>query len=370
MLLSESLLPGGSGLDGDALVLDLGGGTFDVSVVEVGEGVIETLAVAGDNCLGGADYDEAIYRHVVRCLAKQFRLPEDHLSSSDRMHLRLEATRAKIALGLEEAASVVLPDTEFGASGVRDAEVKIDRTAFRDITAPLNRRVRTCIETALRMSYRAKRELRAILCAGQGLKTFTVREILRDMLSGIPVIDSYQEGAVVRGLCWYTGVLRGEFRERLLLLDTAYRAISVKCAGSKTEAVDADFCVQAGSANSEGTFPLLAPSTTVPTFKTEHACVVGEGPVCVVLVESSTLDGEPEEHLAKIDLTDLKRGDRFEIQIDVDANRTIAVWFVMPRQKRVVGYQLNNPFCKWSVGIGPRLSHEARDFEVSPIRVL
>jgi len=327
------------------LALDLGGGTFDVSVLDVWDDVYEELAVAGNNSLGGADYDEVLYRLSLDKI--EARLGPTHtLSPQDRMRLRLEATRAKIALGSSETTSILLPDVELTGQGLEDLHIDVSRESFRHLTTELNGLVETCIRRALGIARIDPARIQLVLLAGQGLKIFTVVELVERLFPKIPKETRFQEGAVVRGLCYYTGVLTGASKMReLLLLDANYTSIGIKCVPQASRIDETrDFLVSPDASHNTETFQILPVSSTIPTMQTRVGGAAGTGDVCMFIVEGGTLEHQPETIVTKVQLPGLRKDDKFGIRIDVDGNRTLVLWVANPRMKEIHGYQLNNPF--------------------------
>lgn len=207
-----------------ALVVDLGGGTFDVAVAELADGVCEIRGVAGDNELGGLDYDEAIAGLV------RERLVAGHrglvLAEPVVAELRREAERAKRALGTREETHLVLGDvgTE---DGLQDIGMTLTRDDVRHAVRHLDERVERVITAALRDSDTAPGEVDLVLLAGQGGKFFTVPEAVRRAGVRADPVERHRELAVVRGLVTCANVLTGKERD-VLLLDLAHRGIGVR----------------------------------------------------------------------------------------------------------------------------------------------
>jgi hypothetical protein len=189
-----------------------------------------------------------------------------------------------------------------------------------------------------------------VLLAGQGLKIFTVVDLVERIFPKTPKEKRFQEAAVVRGLCQYTGVLTGRVAE-LLLLDANYTSIGIKaisCDHEQGQAVndagECDFWLSSNSSKNNDTLQILPVSTTIPTIKTLRGRAIGGRDPELVVVEGSTLDDQSETVIVKHIFSGLQEGDECEIQVEADADRTLVLWTANPRTKEIHGYQLNNPF--------------------------
>ncbi len=255
--------------DISCLVVDLGGGTFDVALVEAGEGVAEIKSTYGSNSVGGLDYDVAIVAYAERQLREKHGWTGE-LTVQLGEELRREAERAKRDLGRREVTTLLLQDVEDGARGLIDISIELDRARFREITAALNADIRSTIATAFRreaFGVKIPNWLKAggfVLLAGQGTKIFTVREQVESVLPGVRTIAGYQETAVAQGLGMQAGVLTGTTRDILLLnalqFGLGYRILR----HGKTIAID----TQRKEAD-ENVIAMLRPSTTIPTRRSE-----------------------------------------------------------------------------------------------------
>ena len=214
------------------VVLDLGGGTFDVSIMEVGHGVCETKAVVGDNELGGIDFDSAIFEYLTSTIRNRIPVPNYQFGEVDNAQVRAEAERVKVALGTRTETSVVMQNLEIENHDLLSLEITVDRDAFRKITSDLSLRCETCIQRAMKLAGLEPGSVDIVFLAGQGGKIFTVREIIEKLFPNVPIVNRFQETAVIQGLCAYTGVFRG-LDPHLLLVDTNYCTIGIKCIDEK-----------------------------------------------------------------------------------------------------------------------------------------
>jgi molecular chaperone DnaK (HSP70) len=334
----EDLIPG---LDWDSLVyvLDLGGGTFDVSVLEMGEGVWEIKSAGGDRNLGGVDYDEAIWRYIESVVRREFGDAGYQFGEVDIAQMRFEAERAKIALGSREETLAIIQNVESPLRGIVNINIPISRSLFRALTEDLDRRFEQCVLDALARSGVRKRTIALVLSAGQGAKIFTVHETITRLFPGIPVEAKYQENAVSLGLARYTGVLKGVIRNEILL-DTIPTSVALKCVYFVD--VSSQLTISTDAAKNQLPGILVRRDTTIPTKRT-YSCTLTDSrqqdiPITFVEVEA---DGAMTVITEKV----LALPQLFEITIDVDANRTLLIHFQLGGSRRIIhSIQLNNFF--------------------------
>jgi molecular chaperone DnaK (HSP70)/uncharacterized caspase-like protein len=295
--------------DGTCLVVDLGGGTFDVAVVMYGDGVCEVSAVAGSNTVGGLDFDAALAGHVERELRERTGWT-DPLEPPLAAQIRREADRAKRELGVHEAATILLQDVEIGFGGLQDISIQLTRERFREITEPLNAQIRDVLRQVEDTRYLglgrrmlSPREPVVIMLAGQGSKIFTVREELERLNLGARYVTQFQETAVAYGLAWQAGVLSGTVHD-MLLVDLSPIGIGMRRAGDDnvTVIVPADSPIP--TRRSERVQLPASPGKPVRLefVQDRRGAILGIGTVM--------LPAHPEERPA-------------EITIDIDAGNTI-----------------------------------------------
>ncbi|MFY1689131.1 Hsp70 family protein [Plantactinospora sp. WMMB782] len=328
------------------LVVDLGGGTFDVALVEGGEGVAEIKAAAGSNVVGGLDFDLAVVRYAEGQLRERHGWTGE-LPFSLRSALRREAERAKRDLGRRESTSLLLPDLDYGDRGLQDVSIELDRDTFRRITDELNEVVReTLVKPFANQLYGVPIEnwLRAggkVVLAGQGGKIFTVREQIDQALPGAPVLSEFQETAVIHGLGRYTGVLTGRVKD-VLLLDALGFGVGFRCKSIHpgTGARDPGHCrLSHEFTDNTEVYPLIDPATTIPTKRSETIQLVGRAgtPHILELVELPTAGGDVFGR-AEIRAT----GREVLVTADVDANHLVLVSVRDMMTGETVEYQLTH----------------------------
>jgi molecular chaperone DnaK (HSP70) len=330
-------------------IIDLGGGTLDVAVVELEEGLWEVKALTGDKELGGLDYDWAVQRYVESKIRELIRSPQYEFKESDLAQIRFECERAKIALGNAEETTVILQNFEC-TNGFYDVSITITRRLFRALVADLNERVKDSINLALQRARHwefEKTTVQRVFLAGQGAKIFCVREILEERFVGIPIEDSKQETAVAFGIGRYSGVLTGQVKDRLLLEAMPF-GLGVRYArwipeAERTSRAEAEI----SGMNSRNTLLdlILDSHTTIPTRKTTYFRIHAEAgtSIPIDLVEQD-VTGRIETAIASIDVQ-IGDGMREIIcTIDIDANRTIGLILENLSAGDAKYYQLSNFF--------------------------
>jgi molecular chaperone DnaK (HSP70) len=323
------------------LIVDLGGGTCDVSVVECDQNILEIVSVAGDNHLGGLDFDDAIVEYVRNKVHEK--LPSGVvLSPLDEAALRRDAERAKHALSLRTEASVTLHNLELPGHGFTTIDVPIDRATLTDLTQPLIRRIDECVSIAFeRASLSSRDDVAVVMLAGQGTKVFSVAHYMRQQF-GDRVIDRYQESAVIRGLSEYLGVLESVDRE-LLILDSNYSTIGIACMNVD----DPDAVTVSGDPLlNRSVFPLINAGTIIP-FSTKPKTVScrepKDGRCEITVVEFGTRETE-RFVVTSIPIALQPGSELVEIQLNVDANRTVSLAIRTPESNTWRVTQLNNHF--------------------------
>lgn len=212
------------------LVFDLGGGTFDVSILEVGEGVFEVKATSGDTHLGGDDFD----KRIVDWLAEEFRKDYGIDLRKDRQALQRlteAAEKAKIELSSTMETTISLPFVTADASGPRHLEMRLSRAKFDQLTADLVERCIGPINQALADAKLTDKDINEVLLVGGATRTPAVRELVRRMMGGKEPNQSVNPDEVVAvGAAVQAGVLAGEVKD-ILLLDVTPLSLGVETLG-------------------------------------------------------------------------------------------------------------------------------------------
>jgi len=230
------------------LVFDLGGGTFDVSILEVGEGVFEVKASHGDMHLGGDDYDDRIMNYV----ADEFKKENGIDLRKDRQALQrlIEASeKAKVELSSVMETNINLPFITADANGPRHLEVKITRAKFEQLTADLTDRCKEPLEKALKESGLKSADLDEVILVGGATRMPVIQELVKNYTGKEPNKSVNPDEVVAVGAAIQAGVLKGDVRD-VVLLDVTPLSLGIETLGSIMTR-------------------LIEKNTTIPTRKSE-----------------------------------------------------------------------------------------------------
>ena len=211
------------------LVFDLGGGTFDVSILDVGEGVFEVLATAGDNRLGGDDWD----MRVVEWMTGEFRKREGVDLAGDRMaiqRLREAAEKAKVELSSMPETSISLPFITANASGPKHLEMTLSRARFEEMTADLIERTVAPTRRALEDSGLTAGEIDKVLLVGGSTRMPMVHRKIRELLGKDPTKGINPDECVAAGAAIQGAILSGEHRD-IVLVDVTPLSLGLETLG-------------------------------------------------------------------------------------------------------------------------------------------
>ncbi len=236
------------GADETILVFDLGGGTFDVSVLDVGDGVVEVRSTAGDTYLGGDDWDE----RIVQWIADEFKKDQGIDLRGDRQalqRLKEEAEKAKIELSELSQTEINLPYITADASGPKHLLMTLKRTQFEKLTEDLLARVKGPIEQSLKDASLSKSEIDEVILVGGSTRMPMVQSLITEMIGKEPSKGVNPDEVVARGAALQAGVLAGEVRD-VVLLDVTPLSLGVETLGGVMTT-------------------LIERNTTIPTRKTE-----------------------------------------------------------------------------------------------------
>ena len=281
------------------LVFDLGGGTFDVSILQLGDGVFEVKATSGNNHLGGDDFDAAI----VRWLSDTFKQKEGIDLSSDKMalqRLREAAERAKIELSGTMSTSINLPFITADASGPKHLEVELARVKFEELVAQLVQGTLEPMAQALKDAGMGVDELDRILLVGGSTRIPSIQEALKAFCNGkTPDRSVNPDEAVALGAAIQAGVLGGEVKD-VLLLDVTPLSLGIETLGEVFTKV-------------------IERNTTIPSSRTQVFSTATDGQTSV---EIHPLQGEramarDNKSLGKFQLTGIPPAPRGVPQIEV-----------------------------------------------------
>ncbi|MGJ3251087.1 MAG: molecular chaperone DnaK [Elainellaceae cyanobacterium] len=292
------------------LVFDLGGGTFDVSILEVGDGVFEVLATSGDTHLGGDDFD----KKIVDYLAAEFQKTEGIDLRKDKQALQRlteAAEKAKIELSSVTQAEVNLPFITATQDGPKHLDMTLTRAKFEELVADLIDRCRVPVENALRDAKLDKGAIDEVVMVGGSTRIPAVQELVKRVLDKSPNQSVNPDEVVAVGAAIQAGVLAGEVKD-ILLLDVTPLSLGVETLG--------------------GVMTKIIPrNTTIPTKKSEVFSTAADGQTNV---EIHVLQGEREmsndnKSLGTFRLDGIPPAPRgvpqIEVTFDIDANGILNV---------------------------------------------
>ncbi|MFC9679022.1 Hsp70 family protein [Streptomyces sp. NPDC056948] len=305
--------------DTTVLIFDLGGGTLDVSLIAIGDGVVEVLAHAGDNHLGGDDWDRRIVQHLLRRVGDRYGVGlGQNVEAMQRLQEAAEG--AKIELSSASSTTIMLPYLTAREGSPLHVSETLTRQEFETMTEDLLERCRKPVEQAFREAYFHESDLDQVILTGGATRMPAIGELMSRFVKGKQPYRGLIPEGIVTGAALQSGVLTGGIKD-VLLLDATSVSLGLETFGGVMT-------------------KLIKRNTTIPTMRSED-CVTRERNQTTMIVH--ILEGERElapdnRSLAVLELTDLPRHPKgtqlVEVGLEIDAN---GILYVYAKELRVSG---------------------------------
>ena len=297
--------------DQKIMVYDLGGGTFDVSIIEMGDGVTEVLATAGNNHLGGDDFDQ----RIIDWMIAEFKKSEGIDLSTDKMamqRLKEAAEKSKIELSSTPTSQINLPFITADATGPKHLDLTLTQAKFNELTSDLVQSTMGPVKQALSDSGLSASDLHKVLMVGGSSRIPAVQEAVKSFMNKDPFKGINPDECVALGAAYQGGVLGGDVKEGFLLLDVTPLTLGIETAGGVST-------------------PMIQRNTTIPTKQTQVFSTYADNQTAV---DINVLQGEREfakdnKQLGTFRLDGIAPAPRgipqIEVTFDIDANGIVHV---------------------------------------------
>ncbi len=292
------------------MVYDLGGGTFDVSILDISSGVIEVLATAGNNHLGGDDFDQCIVDYLVREFKNENKVDLSR-DPAAMQRLREAAEKAKIELSAMTATTVSLPYITVGKSGPLHMEIPLTRAKFNDLTYLLVQATREPVNQAINDSGVRISQISKVLMVGGSSRIPAVQDLVQSITGTLPFKGINPDECVAMGACLQGGVLSGSVKG-LLLLDVTPLSLGIETLGG--------VCTR-----------VIERNTTLPIRKSQIFTTASsfQSSVDVHVLQGERPMASQNKELGRFQLTGIRRAPRgvpqIEVTFSIDANGIVNV---------------------------------------------